>query len=515
MSKAAAGENDKVNILLVDDQPGKLMSYELILQELGQNLLKASSAQEALELLLKNDVAVILADVCMPDLDGFELAQMIREHPRFKETAIIFISAINVTELDSLKGYELGGVDYVPVPVVPGVLRAKVRVFVDLYVKTRALARMNNELERRVAERTSQLEAAIARQELLAREVDHRARNALAVIQSIVALTPADDTARFADAIKGRIRAMATAHNLLSESRWRGADLLNLMREELAPYNNDERVFIDGPAVSIAPSVAQNLALALHELATNAAKYGALSKPEGRLSVAWRLQGDTMTLTWSEECPHVVSEPKKKGFGSKVIEASVTGQLGGRIEREWRKSGLRANFELPGKHFADQAPETGAHSVSRTENGRIARPASLRDRTVLVLEDEPLIAMMTSGLIRELSGTVLGPFANTHAAEGAIDAEIDLAILDVNIAGDFAYPLADRLIERGVPIIFVTGYHIGAIEPRFAGCPVLTKPVDRDELAAALLKGVSDRPPGSTGAGVREARKLAEERNGA
>ena len=131
----------------------------------------------------------------MPDLDGFELAQMIREHPRFKETAIIFISAINVTELDSLKGYELGGVDYVPVPVVPGVLRAKVRVFVDLYIKTRALARMNDELEQRVAERTAELEAAIARQELLAREVDHRARNALAVIQSIVSLTPADDSA--------------------------------------------------------------------------------------------------------------------------------------------------------------------------------------------------------------------------------------------------------------------------------------------------------------------------------
>ncbi len=125
---AAPHATEKVNILLVDDQPGKLMSYELILQELGQNLLKASSAKEALELLLKNDVAVILSDVVMPDLNGFELAEMIREHPRFKETAIIFISAINVTELDSLKGYELGGVDYVPVPVVPGELRAKERV---------------------------------------------------------------------------------------------------------------------------------------------------------------------------------------------------------------------------------------------------------------------------------------------------------------------------------------------------------------------------------------------------
>src|SRR5262249_35845083 len=156
----------------VDDQPAKLMSYEIILGELGETLLKATNAQEALQVLLKNDIAVILIDVCMPDLDGFQLAQMIREHPRFQQTAIIFISAIHLTEIDSLRGYEMGGVDYVPVPVVPGILRAKVRVFVDLHRKTRMLEHLNNELERRVAERTAELEAAIARQDLLAREVD-------------------------------------------------------------------------------------------------------------------------------------------------------------------------------------------------------------------------------------------------------------------------------------------------------------------------------------------------------
>ena len=185
-----ASKKEKVNILLVDDQPGKLASYEVILSELDENLLKASSAKEALEILLKTDVAVILVDVCMPELDGFELAQMIREHPRFKDTAIIFISAVLLSELDSLKAYEMGGVDYVSVPVVPGVLRAKVRVFVDLYRKSKELERINDELERRVKERTAELEAAIAQQELLAREVDHRARNSLAVIQSIVSMMP-------------------------------------------------------------------------------------------------------------------------------------------------------------------------------------------------------------------------------------------------------------------------------------------------------------------------------------
>ena len=110
-------DQDKVNILLVDDQPAKLLAYEVILKELGENLIKASSGREALEFLLKNDVAIILVDVCMPELDGFELAAMIREHPRFQKIAMIFISAIQVSDIDRLRGYEMGAVDYVPVPV--------------------------------------------------------------------------------------------------------------------------------------------------------------------------------------------------------------------------------------------------------------------------------------------------------------------------------------------------------------------------------------------------------------
>src|SRR5262250_3061534 len=150
--------SDKVNVLLVDDQPDKLLAYEVILGELGENLVKASSAREALQFLLKNDVAVVLVDVCMPELDGFQLAAMIREHPRFRKTAIIFISAIHLTDVDRLRGYEMGAVDYVPVPVVPEVLRAKIKVFAELYRKTRQLERLNSELEDRVRARTAELE---------------------------------------------------------------------------------------------------------------------------------------------------------------------------------------------------------------------------------------------------------------------------------------------------------------------------------------------------------------------
>jgi len=393
--------DEKVNILLVDDQPAKLMSYEVVLRDLNENLIKADSAPEALQILLKNEIAVVLVDVCMPELDGFELAAMIRDHPRFQRTAIIFISAIHLTQSDYLKGYEMGGVDYVPVPVVPELLRAKVRVFAELYRKTRQLEQLNRELESRVTERTVELQASAERlkeseeqlrlateaaeiglwdidvvndslfwpprvramfgispdapvsmadfyagvhpddqervraayaaasdpdkralydveyrnvgkedgvmrwiaakgravfdangkcvrmigtalditkrkqqedrQLLLAREVDHRARNALAVVQSIVRLTRADSQQTYVRAIEGRIHALAQAHTLLSESRWQGADLGRIVGEELAPYKagGGPRVSVSGPAVILSPEKAQNIALAVHELATN------------------------------------------------------------------------------------------------------------------------------------------------------------------------------------------------------------------------------------------------------
>ena len=172
----------KTNILLVDDQPAKLLSYELILAELDENLVKAGSASEALQKLLTTEFAVVLIDVCMPELDGFELAKMIREHPRFEKIAIIFVSAVQVNELDLVKGYAAGAVDYVPVPVVPELLRAKVRVFVDLYRKTRQLEVLNQELEQRVAERTVELEK--ANQELEHR-VDERTQEREAALAQV------------------------------------------------------------------------------------------------------------------------------------------------------------------------------------------------------------------------------------------------------------------------------------------------------------------------------------------
>jgi signal transduction histidine kinase len=139
-------EQEKVNILMVDDEPGKLLTYEAILGELGENLIKAHSGREALDQLLKTDVAVVLMDVSMPELDGYELANLIRGHPRFHETAIIFISAVFLSDVDRLRAYQRGAVDYLAVPIVAELLRAKVSIFVDRYRKTRQLELLNHEL---------------------------------------------------------------------------------------------------------------------------------------------------------------------------------------------------------------------------------------------------------------------------------------------------------------------------------------------------------------------------------
>jgi PAS domain S-box-containing protein len=176
--------HDKVNILMVDDQPGKLLSYEAILSELNENLIKVTSAKEALEKLLKADVAVVLMDVSMPEIDGFELAEIIRQHPRFQKTAIIFVSAVHLTDLDRLKGYQAGAVDYLSVPIVPEVLRAKVRVFAEFHRKSLQLARLNCELEQRVVDRTQELELKAVALEQLNRDLAQKNQELDAIVHT-------------------------------------------------------------------------------------------------------------------------------------------------------------------------------------------------------------------------------------------------------------------------------------------------------------------------------------------
>jgi len=611
----------KVNILLVDDQPAKLASYEVILRELGENLIQAPSGRAALEHLLKTEIAVVLIDVCMPELDGFELAAMIRDHPRFSKTAIIFISAIHLTDVDRLRGYEIGAVDYVPVPMVPEMLRAKVRIFVELYRKSRQLEQVNAELERRVRERTAELERSTRRlqrsearrnialaagkmgswdwdlirgdcawdegqkrifgvdpasfeitpasfrklihrddwkivrqavrqarkdagshqiefrichpdggirwclgtaaasrdafsrvsrisgvtiditdrketeerQLLLAREVDHRAKNALAVMQAIISLTRADNIKQFVATVEGRVQALARAHCLLSESRWRGANIVELIEEELAPYRatNFDRVRISGESLSLNPSTAQALALALHELATNAAKYGALSLPSGKVDIVWELTGVTLQLRWTESGGPAI-EQTVSGFGTRVIKASVEGQLGGDVEFDWRRDGLCCTISFP-HHENPEHAEKIETSVPKPAAASSAPLAGGQRKRILLVEDESLIAMMMERSLRDFDFDVVGPFGTVRDALVAIDREpIDAGILDINLGGEMAYPIAQILRARKVPFVFMTGYGAEAVAAPFPDVQIFQKPLERDMLHSLFVARAAD-----------------------
>jgi two-component sensor histidine kinase/DNA-binding response OmpR family regulator len=539
---------------------------------------------------------------------------MIRDHPRFQKTALIFVSAIHLTDVDHLRGYEMGAVDYVPVPVIPEVLRAKVRVFADLYRKTRQLETLNQELERRVAERTAELEASAARlrqseqrrsvalaagqmgswdwdvengqcmwdagqyrifavdpgnfeltyknirplihpedlqriedlvaqgiadkttfqtearilrpngemrwcicaaamttnaegrvvrvsgvtvditdrkeaeerQTLLAREVDHRARNALAVVQSIVRLTRAKTTQMYASTVEGRIRALAQAHNLISQSRWQGADLGTLVEEELNPYRSSDgdKIIAQGPAVSLRPVMAQTLALALHELATNAAKYGALSTAGGRVRLQWELQPDNLVLSWSETGGPATTPPSSQGFGTQIINASIRSQLGGQVMFDWLPDGLTCTLSVP-----HRAVETAGNGPIGKENGRAApSPCTAGAQRVLLVEDEVLIGLMMRDLLTEAGYAVSGPHSSiAPAISAAEDTRFDGAVLDINLGAELIYPVADVLAGQGVPFVFVTGYDEHSVDSRFADVPILQKPLDRRMLETIFM----------------------------
>jgi PAS domain S-box-containing protein len=606
--------DDKVNILLVDDQPAKLLTYRTILEDVGENLLSASNATEALELLLRHDVAVVLIDVYMPDIDGFQLAAMIRNHPRFEKTALIFISAILLTDVDRLRGYEMGAVDYVPVPVIPEVLRAKVKVFVELFRKTRQLEQLNKGLEARVAERTAALASstlqlrqsermrslalaagqmgswewnvargsivwdqgqceifgvdpstfvptlesiqplinpedfelldrsfrkitkttntfqtefrvlrpngdvrwctgtaaasfdemgrpiwlsgvtsditerkrAEERQILLAEEVDHRARNVVAVVQSIMRLTRADSIDDYIGALDGRIGALSNAHRLLAGSRWEGADLTRLVEEEFAPYraSGNERVKSRGPNVLLPPATAQTIALALHELATNAAKYGALSVDPGYVELTWQTEPGKLELVWTESGGPQIGPPDRRGYGSRAIVAGIERQLGGLVNFDWQASGLRCILCVPHEDTSDPSKR----NVFKTHLDVPLQVASdVGDKRVLLVEDEPLVSMMLADMLSAFGHKVDGPYSRfSDAMLAAKTSNLQAGILDVNLGGEKTYAVADILTDRKIPFAFVTGYGADSIVSAFSHAPVLQKPIEAAKLHALL-----------------------------
>jgi PAS domain S-box-containing protein len=322
---------------------------------------------------------------------------------------------------------------------------------------------------------------------LLAREVDHRAKNAMAVAQALVNLTRAPTVETYVQAVTGRISALARAHSLLSRSEWRGAPLDEVVRDELSPYASDGQVELAGPPVSLAPLAVQPLSLMFHELATNAVKHGALSSAEGRVAVRWEAGGDggMLTIEWTESGGPAADAPGSPGFGSQLLRQVAERQLSAKLETSWRPEGLTARVVLPPRTFAcgESPPREPAQAARETAAG----PSGAGAR-ILIVEDEALLAMNLSEELGRLGWVIVGPASTLEEAEALIGREssVDAAILDVNLAGESAHRLADLLRQRGMPFLFCTGYEEPDTQARFADVPVVRKPATAETVGAAL-----------------------------
>jgi signal transduction histidine kinase len=548
------GAEEKVNILLVDDQPAKLLGYEVILSELGENLIKAGSANEALEHLLKNDVAVVLIDVCMPDLDGFELAAMIREHPRFQKMAIIFVSAIQVTDLDLLRGYAAGAVDYVPVPVVPDLLRAKVRVFAELYRKTRQLETLNEELERRVEERTAELAQANTE---LERRVEERTREREAAlaqvhemqkVESLGQLTGgvAHDFNNLLMAVLGNLDLLRKhcgddpkARRLIDgaiQGAERGATLTKRMlafarRQELKPETVDVPSLVDsmvemlsrsiGPGIQIAtdfepdlpPTRADpnQLELALLNLALNARDAmpvgGHLTisahrervaagdvpglQPGDYVCIAERDTGHGMDEVTLKRATEPFFTTKGAGRGTGLGLSMVDGLVA-------QSGGAMRITSQPGLGTTVELwlPVSEAAETARPRPASAPRLRAVRCCRILVVDDDPIVLSGTVAMLEDLGHEVCEAASAEEALEmlGAAP-EVDLVITDHAMPGMTGTDLAKQIRQNWaqLPVVIATGYADLPADSEL-GLPRLSKPYRQQEVAELVARMVGDLP---------------------
>jgi signal transduction histidine kinase len=544
-------DQEKVNILLVDDQPAKLLSYEVILSELGENLIKAGSAREALEQLLRREIAVVLTDVSMPELDGFELAAMIREHPRFQRTAIIFVSAIHLTDLDRLRGYQAGAVDYLPVPVVPELLRAKVKVFAELYRKTRQLELLNAELEQRVQQRTAELAEANAELERRVEERTREREEALAQVhemqkmESLGQLTGgvAHDFNNLLMAVLGNLALLKkrvgdnpSLSRLIDgaiRGAERGATLIKRMlafarRQELRPEALDLRSLVDGMAEmlrrSLDPSIRMELTfepglplirvdpnqfeLALLNLALNSRD----AMPEGgELTISARREPVSSDV--------IRERPELQGGDFVCVSIADTG-IG--MDETTMKRATEPFFTTKGVGKGTGLGLSMVHGLAAQSGGamRIAsRPGAgtkvrlwlpvdrsvgsqtlpsvePQQRTlvcrVLVVDDDALISTSTAAMLEDLGHVVIEASSGARALDVLrLGAKVDVVITDQAMPGMSGLELARQMRQSwpGIPVILASGY-AEVPDSSDLNLPRLAKPYQQAELAASIAQAL-------------------------
>ncbi len=495
--------DDKVSILLVDDQPGKLLSYEAMLSDLGENLIMASSGREALEHLLRTDITIVLMDVSMPEIDGFELAEMIQQHPRFRKTAIIFVSAVHLSDFDRLKGYESGAVDYVSVPVIPELLRAKVSVFAELYRKTREFERLNRELEERVADRTAELQEAVTKQMELAdrlREADrrkdeflallaHELRNPLASVRNavgIMRLKGSDDQQlqwchdvieRQADQLKrlvddlldvsritqGKIQLRLESvdvETVIAGAVETSAPLINGQRHTLQVTLPETPLFVRGDASRLTQVVAN--------LLNNAAKYqnenGSIDlsvRPAGReVVIAVRDRGIGLSPGMLSEAFELFAQGERtpdRAQGGLGIGLSLVKKL-----VELHGGSVRAASDGPG-HGSEFVVRLPLEQPAEAPSPSVEPPAAdaRRIHRILVVDDNVDAAESLAMLLRLDGHDVTIAHDGVRALEAAESAQPGVVLLDIGLPGMDGYEVCRRLRAAGhtrTRVIALTGY---------------------------------------------------------
>ena len=552
---------DELNILLVDDQPAKVLTYETMLAGLGVNLLKALSAREALAQLLEHEVAIVLMDVNMPELDGFELAAMIRQHPRCRRAAIIFVSAIHLTDIDRLRGYETGAVDYVSVPVVPEILRAKVGVFLDLYRKTTELERLNSTLEERVAARTAELQQSIQQlrvseerlrqqSEALA-EVDrrknqflamlaHELRNPLQPIRTAVDIaraplvSPADQHWS-RTVIERQVNLLCRlVEDLLDASRI-SSGKLELRKEvvKLAPIlatavdavkpvvdGKRQRLVVDNPHEDVElPADGVRLTQVFFNLLNNAVKF----TPEGgRIALTVSCDGGDVAVRVSDDGAGIADADLSRifdiffqgdaradsGHGGLGLGLALVKQLvelhGGSVavRSDGRNRGSEFCVRLPG---AVDAPLRQA-APPPAENVTVRSP-----RRILVVDDNRDAAESLALMLRHLGNEVDIVYDGTQAVAAFAQFKPEVILMDLGMPKLDGYEAARtiRSNESGddVMIIALTGWgsEFDRERSRKAGFDRhLVKPVSPPELLAILSS--KDMPRADHGVLLRTTR---------
>ncbi len=323
---------------------------------------------------------------------------------------------------------------------------------------------------------------------LLMREIDHRAKNALSVVQSVVRLTRAETIQEFTAAVEGRVAALARTHSLLAKSRWSGVDLEQVIREELEPYckGDTEKTRLSGPPLLIAPEAVQSLGMVFHELATNAAKYGALSCAQGKVEVRWESkENGVLQFFWRELGGPSVREPIQRGFGSTLIGGTVGSQLGGSVNYQWHPEGLCCNFAIPNELIKHPGEPQSMIPVEPI----VPKPPSVnfhKGSRILIIEDDMLIAAGIELDLRRIGYETVGPVGTVSDAIQLINSGEDLhaAVVDLNLHGEESWPVVELLCQRGVPYILSTGY--SDIAGNLGDTPILEKPYSPERLQDVL-----------------------------